>query len=597
VLRLTKKYFIFPFRSAIVISQPSSNKSGGSSSGKGKTSAESLMGGLRELLKEADALVVSPTAEEKQLRALITDTERILKTSRAVLSVCCNWESTAATSSTSLPDVATLSGCSSSKSAPFLEYRRPSPFTASYVKELLRLLVLQENNSEQASQYNGKKPSMNEVSALLLQAQLSPVKISEMSYVKWMYEQGLSLFDCATTIIGRAAQLSTAKSKLTLDRERYNLGEVHKLLQNMNSFPFSSDELDALQNLIDRTEAWRKEVGHLVGSSDEQAEAEGGSTKLTGGRSSGSAHSSRKAAAVANKPIPLKKVEALIAEGERFPFDLKTELEVLREKKALAKVWLEKLKRSFVPTKVTSGRSKKTGADGAASSGASQPVDEKLTLSDMKMMVSEGESLYQTSVDGEGGSGSGSSAPRGVNRDLDRALTVVETAEDWIARAWDIMQGGSNGREESSSCSGEGDTEGATEDNNGQEDSASEEEENHPERTMQMLRQMLDEVESMPVALEEAGLLRCHLQALEWAAKVAPLLASEDSSCSDAHAEGESSGAVDDENLDKQKSTKSSLHSSKLGAALSAKRSQPKLSEIQLYAKEISRFALISFVV
>ena len=34
-----------------------------------------------------------------------------------------------------------------------------------------------------------------------------------------------------------------------------------------------------------------------------------------------------------NKPVPLKKVESLISEGERLPFDLRVELELLREKK------------------------------------------------------------------------------------------------------------------------------------------------------------------------------------------------------------------------------------------------------------------------
>ncbi len=105
------------------------------------------------------------------------------------------------------------------------------------------------------------------------------------------------------------------------------------------------------------------------------------------------------ASAAGNKPVPLKKVEFLLAEGEKLPFNFATEMSILRDKKTQAKLWLEKLKKSFVPTKAASSRRTKAVAedDGAAAGGA-----EKLKLSDMKQMVSEGEALFTQDVTGTG---------------------------------------------------------------------------------------------------------------------------------------------------------------------------------------------------
>ncbi len=55
------------------------------------------------------------------------------------------------------------------------------------------------------------------------------------------------------------------------------------------------------------------------------------------------------------------------------------------------------------------------------------------------------------------------------------------------------------------------------------------EEENKPPTQKQMiifLQTLLSEADSMPVVMEEATVLRCHLSALEWAVKVRPYLIS-----------------------------------------------------------------------
>jgi hypothetical protein len=292
---------------------------------------------------------------------------------------------------------------------------------------------------------------------------------------------------------------------------------------------------------------------------------------------SSNSRASRKAdsAGAQAKPIPLKKVEALIADGERLPFELREELEVLKEKRQQAKVWLDKLKRSFVPTKVGSSRIKKNSDESAG------PV-EKLSLADMKMMVSEGESLYQQPLDDDvDGSGVGavsgrSAAPssRMANRELDRAQAVVESAEDWISRVRDLLSGGGEeGMEDGDSATGASSERAGENAEAAGEAEEEESEEDSQERTMHMLRCMLEEAEGMPVTLDESGFLRSHLQALEWAAKVRPFLNPEVSALPNASEEPTTKEGRDGKDA-KGKGKTSAL---------------PRLSELQSFARDITR--------
>lgn len=75
-------------------------------------------------------------------------------------------------------------------------------------------------------------------------------------------------------------------------------------------------------------------------------------------------------------------------------------MELLREKRTQAKLWLEKLKRSFLST--TNRNTRKTNITG-----------EKMSYSDMKAMVMEGEQLYD---DG--------------HRELNKAVDAIDSAEE-----------------------------------------------------------------------------------------------------------------------------------------------------------------------
>jgi hypothetical protein len=147
-------------------------------------------------------------------------------------------------------------------------------------------------------------------------------------------------------------------------------------------------------------------------------------------------------------------VEVLLSEGEKLPFELTPELEILRDKRAQAKLWLEKLKRTVSMPKggarAPSARHNQSGdtstaedaatAGGAAAgavsaSGAGMGGEGKLALSEMKQLVEVGEQIY-LAEDEIGGGDHGASTVGGrsavaqSSRELAKAQTVVELAEE-----------------------------------------------------------------------------------------------------------------------------------------------------------------------
>ncbi len=131
-------------------------------------------------------------------------------------------------------------------------------------------------------------------------------------------------------------------------------------------------------------------------------------------------------ALLSENAISLKKVEKFIAEGEKLPFNyskvtlvcfyqsFKTviqELMLLRERRTLAKAWLDKLKKSFLKT---SRSTRKTGGD-----------SEKLSLEEMREMVTEGSLLYDNS---------------NQNKDLKKASEVVKEADGVLLVAFIYKQ-------------------------------------------------------------------------------------------------------------------------------------------------------------
>lgn len=508
-----------------------------------KGNSDSLIGGLKELLKESQSLILRPEKEEIELKHIISVTQDLLKSSRKILTFCCAWEMknvymdvsesflTSIYSSRVLAkcDIASLDGNGT----------RPVVYNTVQIKTLLRQYPL----GETFYPLDKEKPTMLEVAEFLRLASLNPVKITEVVYIADIYKIGLQQEALAATILTRASQLSVAKSRLTLERTRYSLLEVQSLLQFLNLFPFCSEEVDALQFLLNKAETWRAEVMSLNGES----------------LSTNSIKNNSDNCKIAPKAIPLQKVETLIAEGERLPFEFKRELEILRDKKSQAKVWLEKLKKSFVPSKSVS-RLRKSASIIEDPQSEVVPT-EKISLDDMKMMVSEGEMLFQPAINFSEDAKNMNSF-RTVNRDLDRAMAVVETAEDWVSRAREILL-----RETNEPISLERD-----------EDLVYTDEDDVPEYSIHMLKTMLEEAEGMPVLMEEVNVIKCHLQSLEWIEKVRPYLYPELSN--DSLGNSSPTDEVDKSMLITKQKTKKPA---KVGST------KPRLTEIQQFAKEITK--------
>lgn len=602
------------------------------------------MSGLKQLLRESHQLVLRPLQEEQQLIQVIKDTELVIKRTRQVLDCCCRWEVAYSSFNNSSAEHQYLQSYDSlSKAALTRHYdvgKRPIIHNASHIRVLIRQHCESKKVTVDSSSSDDRpKPTMDEVAELMRIASLNPVKISELLYINDVYNLGEHLTSQAATILTRAYQLMSAKSRLTLDRTRYSLQEVQALLTTLHAFPFSSDEVIALQGLLTKAITWRDEVLSLTSSSESDggtgSRSKGGLTASTvdaavvdGGRGhqSSSSRSSRRheqtdassSSSSQKKPIPLKKVEALIVEGERLPFEFRVELEILKDKKNFAKLWLEKLKKSFVPTKVGNRNRKVVFTDDFQS----QPlavdnavaIAEKVSLSDMKLLVSEGEMLFQP-IGGEFNNDDGNveafagATGRSVNRDLDRAVAVVESAEDWIYRARELLLGeGFSAEHDDNNDLVDVDYDSVQDDKkdntnmfiadddddvgggaDGEEEGGGDVED--PDYVIQVLRAMLDEADHMPVTMDEVGALRCNLQALEWAAKVKPYLLlnslSIDSSNHTNNNSNNNEGSGDDEGGNNV--IEKASRSKKVSNRKVLKPVKPRLVEMQQFAKEITK--------
>ncbi len=204
-------------------------------------------------------------------------------------------------------------------------------------------------------------------------------------------------------------------------------------------------------------ESWKEEVHSIFVENSSSSSTTVGESGGGGGGSSG-------------KTVSLRRVEALLVQGEHFPFDLEhvsgvdvfvnlffcsfyfffllwcltllhhhrcdfQDLDLLREKKSQARVWLERLKKSF-QTK-TAGRQsslRKIGADGGTGSSNGNGSGDRLCLADMKLMVQEGELLL------DGDANEGAVGRSGAQfRELSKAQTVVDLAEEVLSSFFSMI--------------------------------------------------------------------------------------------------------------------------------------------------------------
>ena len=323
---------------------------------------------------------------------------------------------------------------------------------------------------------------------------------------------------------------------------RVNVEFAHTILRKIDLSPIHIAGAECLQELVDKCVAWKDEVNLLF--------HDGSST--TSKTSKSNLHSSSSGS---NKAVNLKKVELLLDDGEKFPFDLEDDLELLREKRVQAKAWLEKLKKSFQVKTISSRVGSVRRGAGASGSGSADTVD-RLNLADMKTMVEEGSTMFEIM------GGEESNAPRGRDsaqvRELSKAQSVVEIAEEWINRMKELLAADPDSYitddddDDNDDDANEVDEKSVTNEENEakvSKDVTTKWETSSPSDDIgvcgngttssivtnklkqkrgtplrEVLREMLREADDMPVHMDEVHVLRVHLQALDWADKIRNVL-------------------------------------------------------------------------
>eukprot|EP01037_Dinobryon_pediforme_P021992 gene21992-23013_t len=230
--------------------------------------------------------------------------------------------------------------------------------------------------------------SLSQVGELLQTARTNPLKMNDISYISALYTVGEAISGKILLFLVKAKQFRA--SPRLRGHGPFVLEQIQQLLKLASSFQIEVPGEKELEAFLVSVENWKSQL-KSVGCGDGKPLAD--SRKRNGGSKQDS-----------NQTVPLRVVEALLLEGERLPFDLRDDLESLREKKLQAKAWLDRLKKSFVSVKVGTNRLRnynpqQGGAEGedGANLHLQQVIHtqaDRLTLAEMKRLLTEGETLY-----------------------------------------------------------------------------------------------------------------------------------------------------------------------------------------------------------
>ncbi len=396
---------------------------------------------------------------------------------------------------------------------------------------------------------NSSKVRLSEIDELLSQCRsLSPsLSLTEADYLAQISVCAHTLNDKAQAVAdafalslspsarGGGATAAAAKrgtllvpppgSRGTLSWERVCL-----VCRAVSRYPVSLPAFDSLSAAVKRVEEWRNEVHRLVStsSSNNQPNGANGMNKRTSGTTSRTSSTVKQGGAGTNPigsskgGIPLKKIDSLLSEGERLPVLFPAELALLRDQREQARALIKRLRESLELTRRKNNRREREGETGS-----------KMDYNEFKLLVEGGESLYREGErEGDDGERERESAgPRAVQKDLDRAQTVMEIAESWLSNVRELIRshiavetataaklGGKKvEREGEAVMEIEGETAGG--ETAESEEDAEEELVRKREVLAQSLRDQLDTVTALPFVMEEAEVVRYQLQALEWASK------------------------------------------------------------------------------
>eukprot|EP01041_Mallomonas_annulata_P008619 gene8619-17782_t len=308
---------------------------------------------LRALLNEAQHLPLK-CGEELQLKRLIRDMEKWSLEAQNFLNIA---------QSSPLTYFSKYVSICGENSHTLLDSLGISTSTSTSMKSSSSSSIVTNETNQ-----NIKKLKLLELNDILWRSKRIPLPLAEVSQLEAIYFKTQQIIDDVDSFLDTTDAVRTRRNKGTLHRIAYD--DVYKLWETAVNFPIQITRTTELKKVLDTGLRWQKEVLEAKGT------------------------------------MPLKKVENLIAVGEKLPFLYTNEMDILQDRRKQARMWLEKLKKSFQKGKPSTRK--------AIALGDNIPGTDKLQLSDIKEMVCLGEQLYEQQG----------------NKDLNKAQGVLDAAED-----------------------------------------------------------------------------------------------------------------------------------------------------------------------
>jgi hypothetical protein len=255
--------------------------------------------------------------------------------------------------------------------------------------------------------------------------------------------------------------------------------------------------------------------------------------------------------------INLMEIEALLKDGDTWPFQFTEEVSVLQKRKEQALEWIARFKQLFAQKSASSRHRVVTeDASGDAAADSTDEPEQKATLSELRMLISHGGCLLGDRKGPGDGNSNVKKQTKSLQREMDKALTAVEEAEDWIDRFRSLIteffsrpcflalpQHMLRQQEHTLKDEKAENEDGMILDDSGKDfdDNATQalserlsnwdevlsfEDDVYQQREQLVneISEFLSEAQMLPIAIEEAQVLNLQLQVLRWAISVRPLL-------------------------------------------------------------------------
>lgn len=381
------------------------------------------LAGLRELLVKSDSLRIRPP-EVQILKTVITQVEKINKTMNSYNLI----EATAALSAEGGENGMSLNGQH--------EALAEQPEDGKKTKK--------KKSSAKVS--NKARANIDVLNDVIMKCKSIPFHMPIMDDIALLNKKTEELIlEVESFLMNAKTYAMRPKSRVQDGTNGIPLSELEALRVKVLEFPVDTELVPSIDQVLSSIKKFKKEVKEIGAS-------KGGSSRSSAGS------------------VSIKRVEALLVQAETFIFDVSAELDILKNRKLQAREWLDRLKNTFRSKSKASLR--KAGPDGVQ---IQAPV--KMALGDMKMMVTEGESLIEQNE-----------SHSQTSRELTKAQKAVDIAEEWLARVRESFK------------------EGLTED------------------SLRDMKDLIADSEDMPVYMEEAVVLKAHLKAIDWCRKACKVL-------------------------------------------------------------------------